>query len=1195
MAIASRFLQAHMLAVVVGSTVSLVVAQAPTSTPPVSGSQPPATVPSAAPAMPINDGSDGKWDVANPPSNGSMGGWGWKEVKLDTDEGTWISLDVSPDGKTIVFDLLGDIYTMPILGSADGSQVKCIAAGRQWDMQPRFSPDGKSIAFVSDRTGEGGKGGDNIWVMKTDGSQPRQITRETFRLLTQPIWTPDGQSIIARKHFTSRRSLGAGEMWLYHFSAKTDGQPLTTKQSEQKDTGEPAISADGRYLYYSFDASAGGGFEYDKDSNAGIYAIDRLDLQTQRSERVVAGPGGACRPVPSPDGKSLAFVRRVRYQTTLFVMDLASGQTRQVFSALERDNQETWAVHGVYPAMSWMPDGKSMVLWAGGKIRRVDMTTGQADIIPFRVQDTRQIAEAVRFPVAVAPAGQATFDVKMIRDAVVSPKGDRIVFQALGHIWTATFAAGAVGTPQRVTTKNDSFEFFPTWSRDGQKLAFVRWTDERLGQIVVLEGSKESLVTDTPGHYSDLAFDPDGSALAFVKGGGGYLTSPLWGRDQGVYVAKAVSGGWSAQRVSSRGGNPQFGADPSRVLVTLRDGGSDSDSVSLLSVPVQGTNPQEGERTLYRSSWATEWRISPDGKWLVFAERYKLYVTPFIDAGRPLEIGPGARNVPVIKLTDDAGYGVHWSGDSSGIFWSLGADLFSKSVSEAMVASQFSVRESGAGTEVSEPKKAEIAVSRINLQGNWDKPVRADGSESVIAITNVKILTMEDAKASGAWTPDHRGMEVINDGVVIVSGNRISAVGPKATTSVPAGATMIDGKGGTLMPGIIDVHAHGAHGSGGITPQRNWISHANLAFGVTTIHDPSNDTEMIFAASEMQKAGMIMSPRVYSTGTILYGAQGAYRAEIESLEDAMFHLKRMKAVGAFSVKSYNQPRRDQRQMVMEAARRVGMMVVPEGGALYQHNMTMVVDGHTSVEHTVPVENIYKDVTTLWGASKTGYTPTLGVAYGGMGGENYWYARTKVWENDHLMNFVPRFVVDPRSRRRTDAPDEEWNHIKESRVAKMVLDAKQAAVIAQDTKGGGPTLGAHGQLAGLAAHWELWMFVQGGMTPHEALRAGTIDGAWYVGLDGDLGSIKAGKLADLVIFSKDPSTDIRNTDSIVMVMQNGRMYDARSLAQLAPVQAPAPKQFFVNLQKGSGTPLALELIMQQAARNGGTCEACGRAH
>ncbi len=1154
-----------------------------------------ATAGAAAPATGAADSSatPAKWDVANPPTDGSHGGWGWHDAPLDVDTGTWMSVDVSPDGSTIVFDLLGDIYTMPIAGSADGSQVRCIAEGVQWDMQPRFSPNGQWIAFVSDRTGANGKGGDNIWIMKTDGTQPRQVTHETFRLVTQPAWMPDSQYIVARKHFTGRRSLGAGEMWLYHASGKTDGVQLTAKQSEQKDTGEPAVSPDGRYLYYSLDATPGASFEYDKDGNPGIYAIDRLDLRTQQTERLVAGPGGACRPVPSPDGRSVAFVRRVRYVSTLFVMDLQSGAARAVYAPLERDNQETWAVHGVYPAMAWTPDGKSLVFWAQGRLRRLDVASGQAAEVPFRVKSVRRIAEAVRFPVDVAPAN---FDVKMIRNATVSPAGDRVVFQALGHLYVAALGGGVVGTPRRLTDAVDEFEYTPSWSRDGKQLAYVAWNDARLASVRVIAatGGKARTLTTEPGHYQNPVFTPEGDAVVYDKVGGGYLTSPLWGHDQGVYavaIGKAGARGAPAapRRVSTRGEAPQFGADGRRVYLTVRGGGPDSDDVSLVSVPMAGVTPDEGERTHFTSDWATEMRVSPDGRRIAFVERYIVYVAPFIDAGKAIAVAPKGTNLPIVKVSREAGNFVHWSADGCNLYWTMGPVLSTLPVDAAIAASTF-----GGGADDAKPLAA--ATATIRMTAATDLPRRADGSASTIAIRNVKILTMENVGgAEGAKDGATRGMETIEHGVVVVVGNRIAAIGPEDKVAIPAGATVIDGKGGTVTPGLVDVHAHGAQGENGFTPQANWSAQANLAFGVTTVHDPSNDTGMVFAASELGKAGMILAPRIFSTGTILYGAQGAYRVEIESLDDALFHLGRMKAVGAFSVKSYNQPRRDQRQMVLEAARRLGMMVVPEGGALYQHNMSEVVDGHTTIEHTLPVARVYGDARQLWGQSATGYTPTLVVAYGGIGGENYWYAKTRVWADEHLMHFVPRYVVDPRSRRPFDAPDEEWNHFEAARMARDILDAKQAGIIAKTGRASGPGLGAHGQMAGIGPHWELWMLAQGGLTPQQALRAATIDGASQLGLDGDIGSLKVGKLADLLLFRDDVSQDIRKSTSIAMVMLNGRLYDAGTLAQVAPVAAPGPHYFFEDLQKGAGTPLAVEAIMRKAAEDGATCAGCCGTH
>jgi len=1028
-----------------------------------------------------------EWDVNDPP-----GDWGWREVALDTTEGTWISLDVSPDGSTIVFDLLGDIYTIPFAGG-DATPIR---TGLAWHMQPRFSPDGSKIAFTSD-AGDG----DNIWIMNADGADPKQVTDESFRLLNNPAWDPSGEYVVARKHFTSKRSLGAGEMWLYHTSGGA-GVQMTERPNEQQDVNDPVFSPDGRYLYYDRDATPGRSFQYNKDSSGQIFIIERLDRETGEIERIAGGSGGAVRPTPSPDGQTLAFLRRVDYDTTLFIKDLDSGQETPILAGLERDNQEAWSIHGLYPTMAWTPDSEHLVFWDDGKIKRIEVATREVTEIPFRVQTTKRVAEVVRQP---QPVFQDAFDVKMLRDVVVSPRGDRVAYTALGHVWVKDLPSGE---PRRLTTLEGRFEHDPAFSRDGRSIVFGTWSDRDLGDLrtAPVSGGNGRVITPRPGHYVDPVFSPDGETVVFRQTGAGYLRSPLYSDDTGVY--SVPSDGGEMTLITESGADPHFGARNDRLYVLRASGDETSDTRTLVAIDLDRV---EDDRTLYTSSAAQAYRVSPDGAWLAFRERFNVYITPFVETGRVVAIGPGGANIPVAKATKEAGDNLRWAGDSDALYWSLGPELFRRRLTDSFAFLD------GAPEELPEPPAVGV---NIGFQAEADAP------DGVLAITGARIITMN-------------GDQVIESGAVVVSGNRIEAVGPMDEVSIPEGATRIDASGKTIIPGLIDAHAHGAHGTSGIIPQHNWSQYANLAFGVTTIHDPSNDTETIFSASEMQKVGLIRAPRIYSTGTILYGAAGAdYRAEIDSLDDALFHLKRMQAAGAFSVKSYNQPRRDQRQQVLEAARQLGMQVMPEGGSTFMHNLTMVVDGHTTVEHNLPVETMYDDVLQLWQHSGTANTPTLVVSYGGISGEYYWYQHMDVWRHDLLTNFVPRYVVDPRSRRRQKAPEGDYNHI---RIAEGLKDLIDRGVLVN--------AGSHGQLAGLAQHWEIWMYEQGGMTPHEALKCATIFPARTFGMEAEIGSIEPGKLADLVVLDANPLENIRDTDKVHAVMLNGRLFDAATMNQI----------------------------------------------
>ena len=1064
--------------------------------PPAPPAPPQAPKPAQEAGKPEEKKPEEKWDVSAP-------GFPATQVDLDVTEGTWMSVDVSPKGDELVFDLMGDLYTLPI----GGGEAKALTTGVAWDMQPRYSPDGKSIAFTSDRGG-----GDNLWVMKRDGGEPTAVTQEKFRLLNSPAWSPDGQFLVARKHFTSRRSLGAGEIWMYHRAGGGEGVQLTERPNDQKDVGEPAFSADGRYVYYSQDITPGKAFEYNKDPNTEIYVIQRLDLDTRETERFVVGPGGSIRPTPSPDGTSLAFVRRVRGKSTLFVADLKTGAERPLFDGLERDMQETWAIHGVYPSIAWTPDNKSLVFWAGGKLQRIDVASKKVTPIPFRVRGTRTLHEAVRFPQAVAPE---KFNVKMLRWVQVSPKGDKVVYQALGHLYVRDLPNG---TPKRLTKQTQHTELHPSFSRDGKSIVYTTWDDVELGSIrvVPVTGGEGKVVSAKPGHYVEPALSPDGKALVYRAIGGGYLRSGLYSREQGLFVMPASGG--TPRRLVKDGELPHFGASAERVFFLTVEQREKDEERALKSIRLDGSE----QRTHLTSDEATEYRVSPDEKWVAFRENFNAFLMPLPRGAKGAVASPEGKALPLAKVSRDAGEWLHWSGDGKRLHWALGPELYTRELKES-----FRFQE---GAPEKLPEAPEKGMD-IGFTAKMDAP------EGTVALVGGRVITM-------------KGDEVLEKGVVVVKGSRIVAVGPQGKVAVPAGAKVVDVSGKTLMPGIVDVHWHGAMGDEGITPEQNWKLLSSLAFGVTTVHDPSNDTNTIFATSEQVKAGAMMGPRVFSTGTILYGASGAFRAPIETLDDARSHLRRMKAVGAFSVKSYNQPRRDQRQKVLQAARELQMMVVPEGGSLFQHNMTMVVDGHTGIEHSIPIPRAYEDVKQVWSRSGTGYTPTLIVAYGGVWGENYWYQKTNVWDDKRLLAFVPRRVVDSRSRRPVMAPEDEFNHLRIAEVTKELND-----------KGVSVQLGAHGQREGLGAHWELWMFGQGGMKPLQALRAATLSGAHYLGLDGDIGSLEEGKLADLLVLEKNPLEDLRNSTSIQYTMVGGRLFDAMTLDEVGGRQRKQEPLFF----------------------------------
>jgi Imidazolonepropionase and related amidohydrolases len=1038
------------------------------------------------------------WDVSSPPGER-------RDIPIDTQSGTWMSVDVSPDGKRVVFDMLGDIYDLPIAGG----EARSLAAGMAWDMQPRYSPDGKWIAFTSDRGG-----GDNLWIMDANGGNPRQISKESFRLLNNPVWHPSGRYLAGRKHFTTRRSLGTGEIWLYSLDGG-DGVQLVKRPGEefQKELGEPAFSPDGKYLYFSQNVTSGNTFEYAQDVNRAVFSIRRYELATGETDDAVSEPGGGVRPTPSPNGRWLAFVHRVRtdkaFETALFVKDLVSGQERSLYMDLDRDMQETWAINGLYPNMDWMPDSKTIVFWAGGGIKRIDVASGAVSDIPFHVKETRTAMKPPRVDVPVAPDEIQTH---MVRFSSTSPDGRQVVFESFGRLLLKNVADG---TARRLTHEEaPAFELFPAWSRDGKRIVFVRWTDASLGEVHVVSagGGSSRAISKQPGHYLHPRFSPDGKSVVVERSTDGTLTSPMWSADPGIYRIAVDSG--AAVRLTDEGRDPHFVGDDGRIYFTSDQAPRETEPAhELVSVDANG----QDRRTHARSSYAANMEVSPTGEWLAFLENFHIYVVPMPPGGQ-IDLSLQTRAVPQRRATDIGGNYINWI-DGDTLSWTLGASLYRAEMPELFA--------SGSTDETHGKVVANLAMTRA-----------ADKPRGVVALTGARIITMNDSR------------QVIEKGTIVIRDNRIVAVGANGAVEIPADAQKLDLAGRTVMPGIIDAHAHGPQGVSDVIPQQNYSALAHLALGVTTIHDPSNNATEVFAAAEYQRAGLIMAPRIFSTGDVVYGAHSENFASIDKLDDARNHIRRLKAQGAISIKNYNQPRREQRQMVTTAAREAGMMVVCEGGSLYHMDMSMVADGNTSIEHNVPPERFYDDVLQFWKPTEVAYTPTLIVTFGGPGAEFFFYQESEVWKHPILSRYVPPHILQPRSVRRQMAPMSDYQAIRDSAAnAKRLLELGVLV-----------NTGAHGQREGLGSHWEIWAYCDGGMSPLQALQAATIDPAQHLGLARDLGSVEDGKLADLLIVDGNPLENIRVTDHIAYVVQNGRIYEGGTLTETLTGQRK-PARFY----------------------------------
>lgn len=1015
-----------------------------------------------------------------------------REIRFDTDEGTWISVDVAPDGTTLVFDLLGDLYEMPV----DGGAATPLTNGQAYDAQPRVSPDGRWVAFVSDRGGA-----DNLWVMDRTGGTQRQLSDNEHSISISPSWTPDGAYILVAECLSY---LSEARLRWYPLTGGPPRDVLDADSTQLRGAGG-LVSPDGRHLYFS---------RRDPMDELRylmpVAQLKRLDLRTGRIETLTEGRGGGTRPLLSPDGRLLVYATRHEKRTALRVRDLHDGTDRQLVWPVQQDRQDYGRpLRGDHlPNYAFTPDGEALLLSYGGRIHRVAVRDGTSRVVPFHAGVTLQVGPDLHRSCGVE-AGPVT--ARIAHTPAWSPDGRQVVVSALARLYVMAVAGEA--TARRLTSSQD-VELQPTWSPDGRWITYLVWSPTERGQIwsVRSDGSDPPRrLTSVPAFYTDLAYSPDGERIFAMRGVDtrpGKPTVELPGSLDLVWFP-AEGGEPRVVEPAHRGRHPHFGADPSRVHTT--------DGHSLFSIGIDGNggrthltvvgrfDPEENSQPA-----AERILVSPDGTRALALVNKQLWLLPVPpEDAAPLTVDLRTGHVGAQRLTDVGADYFGWAADGRTIHWAIGS----------------TVRRSPLPEPPGQPLEDAPSTESFPVVV---RAARATPTGTVV-LRGGRVITMATDSAGS----------ILDGADIVVERQRIVGVGPAGEVSVPAGARIVDVTGSFVLPGFIDAHAHWNYPPPEVAEPDNWSLRANLAYGVTTGLDVQSDHVANFLYQDLVETGVTVGPRAFMVGPGVFGVNNykPYEADFRSYEETLAYLRRYQEhYRVHLVKAYLSGNRRQRQWLVLACQELGLMATTEGFGDPVLHLTHAIDGMHGTEHAMTDSEIHADVVEAMARTRATHTSTLTITHYGFPGMEYFLSRVEVQDDPKLNRFYPReILLELTSRRRV------WGRADEFAIATM---AAQAAKIQR--AGGLVGVGSHGEIQGLGYHWEMEMLAMGGMTPREILTAATRDGARIIGFERDLGSIEPGKLADLVVLGADPLRDIRNTSCILFVMKDGRLYDGDTL-------------------------------------------------
>jgi Tol biopolymer transport system component/predicted amidohydrolase len=1031
-----------------------------------------------------------------------------REIRFDTDEGTWMSVDVSPDDRRLVFDLLGDLYSL----DARGGRASGITQGLAFDTQPTYSPDGQWIAFISDRSGA-----ENLWIARPDGSQPRQVSfGDDDTVLVSPAWSPDGKSVYLSRF---RWIFNNYELWRYDLDG-TQTLVVPVKAPDQpRSSGISSlgavVSADGRQLWFARRTGS---------PEEGNWSIVRRDILSGAEQTIVPDPPGPGRPLSgnyfrpalSPDGRRLVYAMRYNGQTGLKIRELADGTERWLAFPIDRDQSDARGWQDLVPRYAFAHDGRSLLLSRNGKLERLPIDAGPAEPIPFTATVAQQLGPLTRVDIR-----QDTGPVRarLIQTPEQSRDGKWLTFSALGHVYVMRLDARA--RPRRLTN-GDAPEFHPSWSPDGRSVVYITWSDKSAGQVWIasVDGGAPRQISAAAAFYTRPVFSPDGrEILAERSNQRGRLQTlmDIGEVREGELVAWPVAGGQERVVYAGKlGGKLHFAAAAATVYL---QGATGLTSVDLTSGTAKLVATVTGPGWYFQDTPAPvdDSRVSPDGRWLLVLIAQQLHVLAMPAGNEPVDLSQP--HAPHRRITNIGADFFEWADGGKTITWSLGSTFHRRKLADITLNPSDSTDWSADAPTPGKNTQVFQAVVEVPR----------DAPHGSLLLRGARIITM-------------RGDEVIEDADLLVRDDRIAAVGARGSFRVPAGTHIHEVSGKTIIPGLIDMHDHVADIRRDVLSMHNWGFAARLAYGITTSFDPSTLSIDMLAYQDLIDAGVVTGSRVPNTAMAMFSFN-----RLSSPEEARALVMRNRDYYRIrNAKEYLIGNRRQRQWLVQAAAQLGVMPTTEGSLSLKLDLSQILDGYSGNEHALPTA-LHRDVIELVARSQTSYDATLQIVNGGPPAQGQFVVRDRPLSD-------PKFLRVAAG----EGLKQEWFD-----PGTLVYPRIGGDVARIQRAGGVVGMGAHAEIPGPGLHWEMEAHVQGGMTPWEALRAATVGSATAIGRVAEFGSIEPGKFADLVILDADPRADIRHSRDVSLVVKNGRVYDAATLDEIWPRQRPFAAPWFAD--------------------------------